>query len=909
MSAPAPGFDYSVSRLLRTPPNASDLTFMGDSLSLTPGGILMHKGTAAIQTYTIPDLRLKGGLIRAGTNHSQTMVIEGIITVSGTGSTVHADQADFIIKSQIGGNGALTLSAGAAANAHSIVIHSACDLTGDLTITTANASSLIAFSPTSTYAFGIGTSGTNHTISGTGAVSLDGAFIIDISSATSNQGDRWLLVDREQLANATFGDSFSITGWTESDGIWTDPSAIYQFSETSGAMFVIPTAGTDSDNDGLPDTWEIAYFGSLAQSGGGDPDNDGENNAAEYGNDSSPVNAASNSSDSDGDGLADAWELTHFGHLDHNAGDDPDGDGFGNLQEQTAGTGPADPASRPAGTAVKLVPMDDGNASTSEFGYAGSSAINTVAFVRSSLQTFGNQQFATWYGRHQYDPAATYNNRIWIGRRTLGSSEWEIFKHPTYTANNIADGHDVISFGIDGDGFMHLSWGMHGDEFHYAKSTTPVTGNGPISLGPDVTMTGTENTVTYPQFLRLPDGDLIYLFREVASGNGDIYINRYEPDTGVWSNVHGSASTQNPFIKGTGWTPNYNAYLNMPQLGGPYGNGIVLTWCWRYEPAGGDSPAGEDGYQTNNMLAFGRSPDAGLTWNRFDGTPYALPISRDGENGDPATAAEHIVNIPEGSSLINQASTCLDANDNPVTCTWWAPGTAEGNFRRQYMVVFRNDHGTPSTADDSWDARQVSQRTNDPAGTRYSESAVRHLGRPIVVTDDEDRIIVAYRDNAENNGITIVHSLPKADDPERLVWIQFDLTTENIGSYEPTIDHELWDSKRQLHFLYQASEGLGHIAPANLASRISVLEWDAAAYFARPSQPGLAFAPNGTDALLAIPSEPSYAYRLWSTTDFIDWQIVGTQAGTGAPLTFTHDDGAVGPKRFWRFETAEGGFP
>ena len=37
---------------------------------------------------------------------------------------------------------------------------------------------------------------------------------------------------------------------------------------------------------------------------------------------------------------------------------------------------------------------------------------------------------------------------------------------------------------------------------------------------------------------------------------------------------------QQPFIKGTGWTPNYNAYPNMPCLDAD-GN-IVLTWTWRY---------------------------------------------------------------------------------------------------------------------------------------------------------------------------------------------------------------------------------------------------------------------------------------------------------------------------------------
>ena len=90
-----------------------------------------------------------------------------------------------------------------------------------------------------------------------------------------------------------------------------------------------------------------------------------------------------------------------------------------------------------------------------------------------------------------------------------------------------------------------------------------------------------------------------------------------------------------------------------------------------------------------------------------------------------------------------------------------------------------------------------------------------------------------------NNGLTIVHSLPKADDPHRLVWIQFDLTTGNLGNYEPIIDNELWDRDRQLHFLYQPAEGEGYVAPGNLASRFSVLEWDAATYFARSPQPSV----------------------------------------------------------------------
>ena len=698
--------------------------------------------------------------------------------------------------------------------------------------------------------------------------------------------DAWEMA-RFQHLDQTAGD--------DPDGDGHANAAEYEAGSSPALASSVPG---DIDGDGLTDSAEFLYFGNLSKMPTGDTDGDGETNFEELANGSAPNNRASYSGDTDSDGLADAWERQHFGSLVFNAGGDPDADGWGNLQEQEAGSNPSDLSSRPPGTAVKLVPLDDGNHATSEFGYAGASAINTVAFVRSSLKTVGEQQFVTWYGRHQYDSAAPFNNTIWIGRRTLGSSEWEVFRHPTFTANAITDGHDVISYGIDGEGYMHVSWGMHGDAFHYSRSTAPVIGSAPIVLGPDTTMTGRENTVTYPQFLKLPDGDLLFLFREVASGNGDTFLNRYDTATRTWDNVHRSGETQLPFIKGTGWTPNYNAYPNMPQLGGD-GDDLLLTWCWRYEPVGGDSPANENGYQTNNNFAFGRSTDAGITWQRYDGTGYTLPISRDGESGDPATAAEHIVTIPEGSSLINQAGMCLDAAANPVITSWWAPEASSGNHRRQYMIAFRHDNGT-------WQTRAVSNRTIDPAGTKRDENFVRNLGRPIVVHDDVGRIIVAYRDNEGGNGLTIVHSLPKAEDPDRLVWIRFDLSTENLGNYEPIIDNELWDRDRQLHFLYQASAGEGYTPADNTAARFSILEWDASAYFSRSPQPS--FAKVADEFRITCPSQPSWSYRLWSSTNLTDWEPGETKSGTGGDLVFTSPVVSGEMRRYWRVEYREGGF-
>ncbi|RYD37437.1 MAG: hypothetical protein EOP86_03495, partial [Verrucomicrobiaceae bacterium] len=61
---------------------------------------------------------------------------------------------------------------------------------------------------------------------------------------------------------------------------------------------------TDTDNDGLPDSWETTTFGSLAQNAAGDPDNDLVSNSVELN-----LGTNGNNADTDGDGLKDGAEL------------------------------------------------------------------------------------------------------------------------------------------------------------------------------------------------------------------------------------------------------------------------------------------------------------------------------------------------------------------------------------------------------------------------------------------------------------------------------------------------------------------------------------------------------------------------------------------------------------------------
>uniref|UniRef100_A0A7C1JYS3 Calcium-binding protein n=1 Tax=Caldilinea aerophila TaxID=133453 RepID=A0A7C1JYS3_9CHLR len=103
----------------------------------------------------------------------------------------------------------------------------------------------------------------------------------------------------------------------------------------------------DSDNDGLPDAWEIQYgLDPLDPAGdhgaAGDPDNDGLTNLQEWTAGTHP-----NNPDTDGDGLPDGWEVQYaLDPLDpagdHGAAGDPDNDGRTNLEEYLTGTNPVE---------------------------------------------------------------------------------------------------------------------------------------------------------------------------------------------------------------------------------------------------------------------------------------------------------------------------------------------------------------------------------------------------------------------------------------------------------------------------------------------------------------------------------------------------------------------------------------
>ena len=60
----------------------------------------------------------------------------------------------------------------------------------------------------------------------------------------------------------------------------------------NGLTFTVEIPPADTDGDGLPDAWEMQYFGNLGQTAGGDPDGDGLTNLQEYQQGRNPTKVA-----------------------------------------------------------------------------------------------------------------------------------------------------------------------------------------------------------------------------------------------------------------------------------------------------------------------------------------------------------------------------------------------------------------------------------------------------------------------------------------------------------------------------------------------------------------------------------------------------------------------------------------
>jgi hypothetical protein len=401
-------------------------------------------------------------------------------------------------------------------------------------------------------------------------------------------------------------------------------------------------------------------------------------------------------------------------------------------------------------------------------GWANNS-VNAVIFRRNSLVTHGNTQYAAYYNAEKF---------VVLAKRTHGSEAWEIKQTPL--KGNAADAHNAISLMADGDGYLHLAWDHHDNALHYARSIRP----GSLELEVLPAMTGLEEAqVSYPEFYRLPSGDLLFFYRNGASGRGSLVMNRYDRKARQWTPL------QQNLIDGEG---ERNAYW---QACVDARGTIHVSWVWRESPD----------VASNHDLCYARSRDGGISWENSKGQPYQLPIRE--QSAEVARA------IPQGSELINQTSMTADHEGNPIIASYWRE---QASAIPQYRLLYYTN-GT-------WNTMEVLSRKTpfslNGAGTKRIP-----ISRPqVLLTEKRNRkqVLLLFRDaeRGDKASVAINRNFPKG------TWEVEDLTQESLGAWEPTYDTESWSKLGLLHLFVQPveqvdAEGLAESTPRP----VSVLEW------------------------------------------------------------------------------------
>lgn len=371
-----------------------------------------------------------------------------------------------------------------------------------------------------------------------------------------------------------------------------------------------------------------------------------------------------------------------------------------------------------------------------------STSVNTVVFRKNSVVSYKDYQFAAYYDS---------TGAVVLAKRKLGTDNWEI--KTTSKKGNIQDAHNSISIMVDGEGYLHISWDHHGNGLRYAKSKEPLS----LDLTENIAMTGLhENKVTYPEFYKFNNGDLLFLYRDGASGKGNLVMNKYLVKEKRWLQL------QNNLIDGEGKRNAYwQAFVDAKDA-------IHISWVWR------ESSDVSSNHDMNYAVSF----DGGINWKKSTNENYTLPIN--------IANAEIVCSIPQQSELMNQTSMYVNEKGAPFIATYF---TSAKTHQPEYHLIYQKQN--------QWYVKQVSKRkgTFSLSGTGTKRIPI---SRPQVLVNGK-KVFLICRDEERNNAVTIYtntdHNLKK--------WKSIDVLKENLGAWEPSYDTELWKQTSHLHVFVQ----------------------------------------------------------------------------------------------------------
>jgi hypothetical protein len=235
-------------------------------------------------------------------------------------------------------------------------------------------------------------------------------------------------------------------------------------------------------------------------------------------------------------------------------------------------------------------------------------------------------------GDSQYVACYDTGRRMSVAMRPVSSKTVRVVNLPSTIG---WDSHNYIAMALDSLGLVHVSGNMHNVALVYFRSTVP----GRIDSLKPATMVGSlETSMTYPVFFKGPSNELLYMYRDGGSGNGNQIFNTWSMSAKKWSRLFDKA-----LFDGQGQR---NVYMGGPLLG-PDGY-FHVYWMWR-ETADA---------ATTHDVGYIRSRDL-LNWETAAGVKLTLPITA-------STPGVLVDTIPQHGGVINRGAIGFDSQKRVI---------------------------------------------------------------------------------------------------------------------------------------------------------------------------------------------------------------------------------------------------
>jgi BNR repeat-containing family member len=309
---------------------------------------------------------------------------------------------------------------------------------------------------------------------------------------------------------------------------------------------------------------------------------------------------------------------------------------------------------------------------------------NSLPFTQDALATQGERQYAIWVSGPERAPL--------IAARVLPDGEWsqpvDLQKQPgsPFEVPTKLDPHHSYALGVDALGRVHVAGNLHNEPLRYMRSEL-----GDLTRWSAEPMIGEEEaSVTYPAFVSLSDGTLLFVFRDGRAGFGDVYLNRLPPHGG-WERlgmlIEGRATDESP-------------YLN--HIAVSVAGDLHVSGCFRER--GGRAASNRD-------IWHALSVDGGRSCRSAAGEPLELPLGHD-------SVPIAVPTPSSGSGLVNQTGMDVDPTGNPHIAFFRYDGSGAPRSSTPGTRTVAGRRATSPTSPTGWIPRRRSSTPRSLAPPR-----------------------------------------------------------------------------------------------------------------------------------------------------------------------------------------------